>query len=131
MRTHYAIVGLMIERRQFSRILYQAPAMLQQGDIQLTTCIHDLSLRGLLLWAVDEPNLDSDQLVDVAFTLPESEITIRLSGQLVRQNERILHIKIVHIDLESIAHLKRLVELNIGDDELLHRDLEHLVTEDP
>ncbi|EEX38264.1 hypothetical protein VIB_000209 [Vibrio metschnikovii CIP 69.14] len=49
----------------------------------------------------------------------------------MRQNERILHIKIVHIDLESIAHLKRLVELNIGDDELLHRDLEHLVTEAP
>lgn len=118
----------MIERRQYSRILYQAPATLQQGEIQLTTCIHDLSLRGLLLWAVDEPNLDNDQLVDVAFTLPESDITIRLTGQLVRENERILHIKIIYIDLESIAHLKRLVELNIGDDQMLHRDLEHLVT---
>ena len=121
----------MIEHRQFSRILYQAPTTLQQGNLLLSTCIHDLSLRGLLLWAVDEPNLDSDKLIDMAFTLPESDITIRLNGQLVRKNERILYIKMVYIDLESIAHLKRLVEFNIGDDELLHRDLEHLVTEAP
>ncbi len=33
---------------------------------------------------------------------------------------------ISHIDIESIAHLRRLVELNVGDDSLLHRDLEHL-----
>lgn len=43
------------------------------------------------------------------------------------QNERILHLKIDHIDIESIGHLRRLVELNVGSDELLHRELEHLV----
>lgn len=48
----------MIERRRFSRIIYQAPATLTQGDYQLATCIQDLSLKGLLLWAVDEPELD-------------------------------------------------------------------------
>lgn len=121
----------MRERRQFSRILYQAPATLYQGKLELATCIHDLSLRGLLLWSEEDPKLAADQPVEIAFTLPDSDITIRLTGELVRQNERILHIKMLYIDLDSIAHLKRLVELNIGDDQMLHRDLEHLITSTP
>lgn len=117
----------MIERRRFSRIIYQASATLTQGNYQLTTCIQDLSLKGLLLWAEDEPQLDTNSIVDVAFTLPGSDITITLSATLIMQNERILHLKIDHIDIESVGHLRRLVELNVGNDELLHRELEHLV----
>ncbi len=117
----------MIERRRFSRIIYQAPATLKQGDYQLTTCIQDLSLHGLLLWAVDEPELVQDRLIDVSFTLPDSDVTIRLSATLIKQIERILHLQIDHIDIESVGHLRRLVELNVGSDDLLHRELEHLV----
>ncbi len=117
----------MIERRRFSRIIYQAPATLTQGNYELATCIQDLSLHGLLLWAVDEPELAKDSLVDVSFTLPDSDITISLSATLISQIERILHLKIDHIDIESVGHLRRLVELNVGNDELLHRELEHLV----
>ena len=32
-----------------------------------------------------------------------------------------------HIDLDSISHLKRLVELNLGDEDLLHRELHALI----
>ncbi len=117
----------MIERRRFSRIIYQAPATLTQGNYQLTTCIQDLSLKGLLLWAVDEPELDTNSIVDVTFTLPDSDISVNLSATLIMQDERILHLKIDHIDIESVGHLRRLVELNVGNDELLHRELEHLV----
>ncbi|MCG3721637.1 PilZ domain-containing protein [Vibrio cincinnatiensis] len=118
----------MTDRRRFSRILYQAPATLIQGQRQLATCIQDLSLHGLLLWAVDEPNINPSEPLDVEFTLPESDITLTMVAKLVRQNERILHLKIDHIDIESIAHLKRMIELNVGNDELLHRDIEHLAS---
>lgn len=33
-----------------------------------------------------------------------------------------------HIDLDSISHLRRLVELNLGDEELLERELALLVS---
>ncbi|ADT86188.1 PilZ domain-containing protein [Vibrio sp. Vb2880] len=116
----------MIERRRFSRIIYQAPATLFQGEYQLATCIQDLSLHGLLLWAVDEPDLDPTRLVDVAFMLPDSDINITLTARLISQDERILRLKIDHIDIDSIGHLKRLVELNVGSDSLLHREMEYL-----
>ncbi len=41
----------MTEKRRFSRIIYQAPAQLEQRDLRLNATIQDLSLHGLLLQA--------------------------------------------------------------------------------
>ncbi|OZT82227.1 pilus assembly protein PilZ, partial [Vibrio sp. 03_296] len=41
-------------------------------------------------------------------------------------DQQTIRLKITHIDIDSISHLKRLVELNVGDDTLLHREIEHL-----
>ncbi|ENM5730777.1 PilZ domain-containing protein [Vibrio mimicus] len=116
----------MIEKRRFSRVLYQAPATLSQGDKELATCIQDLSLHGLLLWSEEEPDLDTHALVDVVFTLPDSDVTLSLTAKIISIQERIIRMAINNIDIESIGHLRRLVELNVGNDSLLHRDLEHL-----
>lgn len=49
-----------------------------------------------------------------------------MDTQLVDNCEDYLRMNIHHIDIDSASHLKRLVELNVGTDELLHRELEHL-----
>lgn len=64
--------------------------------------------------------------VNIEFILPGSDIHLYLEAQLVSIRNRILHAKIVHIDIDSMTHLRRLIELNVGDDELLHRELEQL-----
>lgn len=33
------------------------------------------------------------------------------------------------IDIDSVTHLRRLVELNLGDTDLLERELSHLIAE--
>ncbi len=114
------------ERRRFARILYRAPALVTQESAHVATTIQDLSLHGILLSAIDEPNLDTTKLVHVEFPLPESDIVIQLTAKIVGMNDSIIRIEIEYIDINSIAHLKRLVELNIGDDSLLYRELQHL-----
>ena len=37
-----------------------------------------------------------------------------------------LGFKCQHIDIDSMTHLKRLVELNVGSDDILMRELEFL-----
>lgn len=37
-----------------------------------------------------------------------------------------VRLKIINIDINSISQLKRFIELNIGNNELLNRELEHL-----
>ncbi|MCE0493220.1 PilZ domain-containing protein [Vibrio salinus] len=114
------------ERRRFARVLYRAPALVTQGSKHVATTIQDLSLHGILLSAIDEPDLDNKQSIHVEFPLPESDIVIQLTASIVAMNKSTIRVEVKHIDINSIAHLKRLVELNIGDDSLLHRELEHL-----
>lgn len=116
----------MIERRRFSRIVYQAQALLTQKSTQVTALVSDLSLHGMLLTSEQSDLLDSGKQVDVEFSLPGSDVTIQLVGNIVGLNNNVIRLSIDHIDIESIGHLRRLVELNVGDDDLLHRDIEHL-----
>ncbi|CAK4066584.1 PilZ domain-containing protein [Vibrio sp. MarTm2] len=116
----------MIERRRFSRIVYRAPAVLKQAMNAVEASISDLSLHGLLISCEQAALLNANEQIDVEFSLPGSDVTIQLVGNIVGVNNNMIRLSIDHIDIESIGHLKRLIELNVGDDELLHRDIEHL-----
>jgi len=116
----------MIERRRFSRIVYQTQAELTQDSTKVYAAVSDLSLHGLLLTSDQSTLLDTDKQVDVEFSLSGSDVSIQLVGNIVGLNNNVIRLCIDHIDIESIGHLKRLVELNVGDDELLPRDIEHL-----
>ncbi|WP_428771194.1 PilZ domain-containing protein [Vibrio sp.] len=117
----------MPERRRFSRIVYRAPATLTQGEHQLACHVQDLSMHGLLLYSdADCANLDPEHPAFISFILPGSDIEIDLSARLVDVGSQVLRVSIDHIDIDSISHLKRLVELNVGDDALLHRNIEYL-----
>ncbi|NOH81240.1 PilZ domain-containing protein [Vibrio sp. RE86] len=116
----------MIERRRFSRIVYQAQAVITQESTQVDASVNDLSLHGLLASSDHADVLDINKQINVEFSLSGSDVTIQLVGNIVGLNNNVIRIAIDHIDIESIGHLKRLIELNVGDDELLHRNIEHL-----
>ncbi|WP_394230443.1 PilZ domain-containing protein [Shewanella colwelliana] len=112
----------MDERRQFSRILFDANATLtQQGNV-CPTIIHDLSLNGVLL---EQPQGFSvtDDPIALSFTLGDSEIVVSMETKLVYQKEGQLGLECLHIDVDSISHLRRMLELNLGDASLLDREL--------
>lgn len=102
------------ERRKFSRILFAASASVHQGDKQWQTTILDLSLNGAL---VDEPAgfSHTDAPITLSFTLPGSDIELQMETELVHQRNQQLGLKCKFIDVDSISHLKRIVELNLGD----------------
>ena len=65
-------------------------------------------------------------MVDVELSLQDTDIFIELVGKVVSLNSNLIRLSIDHIGIESIGHLKRLIELNVEYDELLNRDIEHL-----
>ncbi|NLS12225.1 PilZ domain-containing protein [Vibrio sp. SM6] len=116
----------MNERRRFSRIIYRVPATLMQGSTTVMTKIQDLSLHGMLVQLPERVSFNANETIDVLFTLSGSNIQITLKADMVRHFRGSVALKTRHIDIDSITHLRRLVELNVGNDTLLHRELEHL-----
>lgn len=112
----------MDERRQFSRILFAATAFIRQGEQEWNTKILDLSLNGALIEKPQEIQL-SQEPVTLSFFLPDSEIELTMETRLVHDEETKLGLKCLNIDVDSISHLRRMLELNIGDASLLNREL--------
>ncbi|MGR5110237.1 PilZ domain-containing protein [Vibrio jasicida] len=116
----------MTERRRFSRIIYQVSALVEQSDLALQATIQDLSLHGLLLRAENANSLESSLPVEVAFSFAQSEQVMQLTADIIAVASNEIRLKIINIDIDSISQLKRFIELNVGNNELLNRELEYL-----
>lgn len=110
------------DRRHFSRIAFTASTRLSQGakfwDVELI----DLSLRGLLVAAPENWDADTELPFAVTISLANDTRIIMSLHWVHTQNQRIGFV-CEHIDIDSITHLRKLVELNIGDASLLEREL--------
>lgn len=115
------------ERRRFTRIAFDAEAELRVGERQWVVKIEDISLKGVLL--VHPPGFDAPlgEAMEVEAWL-DSDVQIVLPVTLARIDDDFLGCACGAIDLDSITHLRRLVELNLEDSTLLDRELEHLIS---
>lgn len=117
------------ERRRFQRIAFDAPAEIVQGERVWQVELHDISFRGVLVrrpwnW---EGEAGQDYLVRVTL---DDKLQVAMQVELVHRGERVLGFLCHHIDLDSMSHLRRLVELNLGDEQMLERELAALCEED-
>lgn len=110
------------DKRRFHRIFYQADATLTGNEHAHPCKILDLSLRGCLLIFDDPWTEDPERLYTLTLKLSDSiDINMDVSVAHVIGNEA--GFKCEHIDIDSISQLRRLIELNLGDSELLERDM--------
>ncbi|MCW1248394.1 PilZ domain-containing protein [Pseudomonas sp. SAICEU22] len=116
----------MSERRRFVRVEFHARTELSQGPFIWPVELLDLSLKGLLI-TKPQPWLgapDQPFMADIHLS-PDAEI--KMEVRLAHDDHNHLGFVCEHIDLDSIKHLRRLVELNLGDQDELQRELAALI----
>lgn len=119
----------MDDRRKFSRVLFQAQATLSQFPTFWQTQVYDLSLNGALIHRPDNFTEMPNKAFKLSLLLPLSDIEISMDAKIVYSCETQLGLRCIEIDIESMGHLKRLVELNYGSATLLHRELPQFIRE--
>ncbi|ALP40495.1 PilZ domain-containing protein [Aeromonas schubertii] len=119
----------MSERRRFSRILYSTPARLSQGERHWQTELIDISLQGALIRRPSDWSHGESLDYHLTFHLAGSEIEIKMEVELSHLDDEKLGLYCHHLDIDSATHLRRMIELNVGDEDLLHRELEELLEE--
>ena len=117
----------MQNRRQFSRIMFSTTAQLDTPNNQYACTLLDISLHGALISKSDAFTGNKNDEALLRFTLPQSDIEIKMPVVIRHIEENHIGLKCNNIDIDSITHLKRLVELNLADEALLHRELETLI----
>jgi hypothetical protein len=122
----YNFKGKTMEHRRFSRVSFQGKAHLDIGSHSLATEVLDLSLQGALIKKPADwpPSLPKQMLLRIQ--LNELPIELSMKVSVAHASDTVVGLHCEKIDIESVSHLRRLLELNLGDAELLSRELSEL-----
>lgn len=117
------------EHRKFTRIHFHGDATLSIGDSEMPCEVLDLSLKGALLQVSGPVDAAPGQRCLLELALDDGTATVRMEGDIAHHGNGRIGLVCREIDLDSITHLRRLLELNLGDAELLHREFSALVAD--
>ncbi|HDS1737987.1 MULTISPECIES: PilZ domain-containing protein [Pseudomonas] len=115
------------ERRRFQRIDFDAPTELRQGDRRWPVKLLDLSLKGLLVQRPAAWDADASQDFDAVIHLNDKQTQVRMQVELRHEEPDRLGFICLFIDIDSMSHLHRLVELNVADSTEMMRELRQLI----
>ena len=110
-------------RRKFSRIPFQSKATLFLPDGECIVDVLDLSLKGALIHPHSTMFVTVGTNCTLKIRLDNVGTTIRMGATVVHHLANYYGLACRDIDLESVTHLRRLVELNLGDEALAEREL--------
>lgn len=120
------------QRRKFSRVHFQEGAVLQLGGHGMACEVRDLSLKGALLACPATEQAvqlaQGGEVCELRLVLSDAtNAVVSMRGEIahVEADDGLLHIgmRCLEIDIDSITHLRRLVELNLGDASILEREM--------
>lgn len=114
------------QHRHFARIPFDADTRIMQGGNAWSVELLDISLNGILFKQPDDWSIHPGRPLQVVINLV-GRIRIMMEVELVHITNIEAGCHCLHIDLDSITNLKRLVELNIGSDSFLERELQSLI----
>lgn len=113
------------ERRHYQRVTFDAEIVMESGESTWLCHLVDISLKGLLVIFPDEIETSMDQTYQMEFRLG-IDAAINMGVKVVHVEDHLVGLEWHDIDLESLTHLRRLLELNLSDPEEMHRELSEL-----
>lgn len=118
----------MPNQRRFSRIQFDSPAVFTVGNEIYSGKVLDISLKGVMLdLPVQAPRELLGQKGELDIGFQDNDMHIKMSVHCVHVELHSLGLESISIDIDSAGHLRRLVEVNLGSENLLNREMAALV----
>ena len=114
------------DKRKFSRIPFETNVHLVSAEGSWDCQLIDISLKGLLATTPAGWKAKAGEHYLAEMLMENEDATIRMEVSVMHTEENHAGFRCEHIDLDSISHLRRLVELNLGDADILERELSEL-----
>lgn len=115
------------ERRHFTRILLGGEVKLCSNNDEWETDLLDISLKGALLQRPETYQGEPGHCCRIEVSLAPQQHLITMQGNITHLAQGHIGFRCEEIDIDSISHLKRLVELHLGNPLLLERELSELL----
>ena len=117
----------MAEDRHTHRVDFNALVEFETSESQLVCDLYDISLQGALIGACSGATPGAGTPCKLIINLDEAgDVQIIMNGTVAHKIENRVGIHCESIDSDSMTHLRKLVEYNLGDVDLVDRDFDAL-----
>jgi c-di-GMP-binding flagellar brake protein YcgR len=113
----------MAERRKYQRIPFSADAEIKCRQKKYHGELLDISLLGALVKGGEEIPFEKGDVCELLIHLLESTITMQFDVDLVHRDENKFGFRFVGEDTETMTHLRRLLELNLGSSDAIDKEV--------
>ena len=120
----------MTDQRHYQRIGFRTEASIMTAETTYSCRLVDLALQGALFQCDQDSPLTIGQKVRLHIYLPETDISLNFTAELIHKHERFCGFLFLTEDVETLVHLRRLLELNIGDNEKTDQEFAHWLGQD-
>lgn len=118
------------EQRHFSRIPFDAEVAITdpQNGATYSVQLLDISLKGALATQPHDAaaEIGKTYQLELLLTASGNELSLHMDAAVVHVENGRVGFKFQQMDLDTATHLHRLVELNLGDEQLMEKELAQL-----
>ena len=115
-------------KRLFTRVPFETGVVLDIFPDKHECTLVDISLKGALVQRDQPWNAAIGTPCSISVELAADGTSIHMKGAVAHVELGRLGMRCSEIDLESMTNLRRLVELNLGDEEALNREIHAMVS---
>jgi len=113
------------EKRIFSRVKFEQKVEFEKnGKKYKNVELQNISLKGAFLKLDNTADFKIEDRIKITIVLKEEEkLRIETEAIIIRVADNGIAVYFEKVDIDSFANLKRLIELNIGDEEIINKEL--------
>lgn len=112
-----------MHERRFQRVHFEADVEIVYNGQSVECELLDIALKGALVDSPTPLTAPLGSICNIAITLPGTTIALDFQAELVHTEATHYGFKFLSEDLETMTHLRKLVELNTGDPESVRNEL--------
>jgi len=119
-----------MEKRRFSRIRFEEKCVVEYDDHFVEGSLVNVSLKGALIEFDGEITCRPGDGCRLSFNLGNPDFYLEFMVEVVHCSDNLAGIEFVDTDLNTMIHLRNLLEARTGNPLLVKKELDFLVDED-
>jgi hypothetical protein len=119
-----------MEKRNTIRVPFHVRSVVKHGDAVIEGDVLDLSTGGMLFKTGGDIPIDEMVQVELFLYGTSSNLSLNISGRVVRKSEAGTAIKFTELDLDSFIHLRNIVSRNAFDEQKIIKEFQEFKSED-
>ena len=115
-----------MDDREKPRVIFHVSASIELDGHTVNGNVENLSIGGMFINTTDKFPLDAKGDITIYLSGASSELSLNITGEIVRKDDRGAAVKFLKMDLDSYVHLRNIIAFNKMDEYKLIKEFEEI-----